>query len=152
MPAFTTAGYLTYLIYQGSITAAMFNDFVRFQVLPHCGHFEDGDDLSILVVDNASIHWNQELVDMLAEAGVELARLPPYSPDLNPIETSFAILKAWIRKHQDIARLYEEDGQYGKFLQMAIEQAGQGDPGDLFRKSGIAYEGQHSYSRDVRPI
>lgn len=120
----------------------MFNDFVRTQVLPYCGRVADGDSRSVIVVDNASIHWNQELVDMVDEAGVELARLPPYSPDLNPIETSFAILKGWIRKHQDIATIYEEDGQYGSFLELAIEaQSGQANPGNLFRKSGIAYEG-----------
>lgn len=39
---------------------------------------------------------------MLTEVGVELEYLPPYSPDLNPIEESFAELKAWMRKHSDI--------------------------------------------------
>ncbi len=120
----------------------MFNNFVRDQVLPQCGRVANGDLRSVIVVDNASIHWNQELVDMLDEAGVELARLPPYLPDLNPTETSFAILRGWIRKHQDIASMYEGDGHYGEFLQLAVEaQAGQANPGNLFRKSGITYDG-----------
>ncbi len=129
LPAFTVSGYLSYLIYQGSITATIFNGFIRDQVLPHCGRYEDGDPLSVLVVDNASIHWNSDLVDMLDEAGVLLARLPPYSPDLNPIETSFSVLKAWIKRHQDMAIIYQE-GDYGEFLKLAIEaQEGRGDPG-----------------------
>ena len=108
----------------------MFNDFVRDQVLPHCGRY--GEPLSILVVDNASIHWNKDLVELLEEAAVVLARLPPYSPDLNPIETSFAILKAWIRKYQAIAADCE----------VAIEApTEQVDRGNLFRKSGIVYNG-----------
>ena len=40
---------------------------------------------------------------MCDEAGVLLEYLPPYSPDLNPIETSFAVLKAWIRRNADLS-------------------------------------------------
>lgn len=138
LPAFTIHGYLTYQIYQGSFTAEMFNNFIRLNVLPHCGRY--GEPLSVIAVDNASIHWNQALVEMLEEAEVELARLPPYSPDLNPIETSFAILKAWIRRYQALAMEYEGNGQYGYFLQVAMEAQGeQVEPGNLFRKSGIMY-------------
>ena len=91
-------------------------------------------------MDNASIHWNEPLVQILNEAGIQLERLPPYSPDLNPIETSFAILKAWIRTHQDIAEIYANNGDYGSFLKLAIEaQCGRGEPGRLFRQSGIEY-------------
>ena len=36
---------------------------------------------------------------MCEDAGIVLAYLPPYSPDLNPIECSFAQLKAWIKKN-----------------------------------------------------
>ena len=110
LPAFTIKGYIEYVIFQGSITAALFNDFVRYQVLPHCTPFREGGPLSVLALDNAPIHWNEELVTMLDEAGVVLARLPSYSPDLNPIETSFSTLKAWIKRHQDIAELYTEPG------------------------------------------
>ena len=35
--------------------------------------------------------------------GIKVAYLPPYSPDLNPIEEAFAQLKAWIRKHRKLA-------------------------------------------------
>ncbi|KAF7969546.1 hypothetical protein HWV62_26947, partial [Athelia sp. TMB] len=33
--------------------------------------------------------------------GVRLEYLPPYSPDLNPIEEAFSKVKHWIRRHQD---------------------------------------------------
>jgi transposase len=36
---------------------------------------------------------------MCHEAGVVLEFLPPYSPDLNPIEEAFAELKAWMKRH-----------------------------------------------------
>ncbi len=51
----------------------MFNDFVRFEVLPYYGHFEIGHGLSVSIVDSASIYQKQELVEMLDEPGVESA-------------------------------------------------------------------------------
>ena len=75
-------------------------------------------------MDNARIHWNDELRSMCKEAHVELAYLPPYSPDLNPIETSFAVLKVWIRANYEIAREYEDIlnlGGFGCFLKLAID-------------------------------
>lgn len=94
LPAYTIEGYLDCIICQGSITHAIFNDFVRTNVLPHCGVYENGDPLLVIILDNASIHHNQELKDMCQEAGVLLEYLPPYSPDLNPIDTLCAVLNS----------------------------------------------------------
>jgi transposase len=41
--------------------------------------------------------------------GIKVAYLPPYSPDLNPIEEAFAQLKAWIRKYRKLAETMEMD-------------------------------------------
>ena len=40
---------------------------------------------SVLVVDNASIHKGQYLLDICNSKGVRIEFLPPYSPDLNPV-------------------------------------------------------------------
>ena len=45
---------------------------------------------------------------MCQAAGVELAFLPPYSPDFNPIEESFAELKAWIKKNRQLEEDYKD--------------------------------------------
>jgi len=55
---------------------------------------------------------------MCNEAGVQLVFLPPYSPDLNPIEESFAELKAWIRKNRDLAT---ECTTYEEFLKLGLD-------------------------------
>ena len=55
---------------------------------------EPGDTV---IWDNASIHKSQTIRDTLEAAGIALLFLPPYSPDLNPIEQFWAWLKAWIR-------------------------------------------------------
>lgn len=49
-------------------------------------------------MDNASFHHTDRIAQMCTEAGVKLIYLPPYSPDLNPIEEFFAELKAFIKK------------------------------------------------------
>jgi len=64
LPAFTIDGYIEWVIYQGSITAAIFNDFVRQQVIPHTTPFAGGGPRSVIICDNASIHWNTELEEI----------------------------------------------------------------------------------------
>ena len=77
---------------------------------------------------------------MCQEANVIIEYLPPYSPDMNPIKASFAVLKAWIRANQDAAKVYEDESDMGgfeQFLEWAVEsQAQRGDPAALFRLCG----------------
>ncbi|MFN7310197.1 MAG: IS630 family transposase [Vampirovibrionales bacterium] len=47
----------------------------------------------IIVMDNASFHKSAKIKELIEEAGCELLFLPPYSPDLNPIEKHWAKLK-----------------------------------------------------------
>ena len=48
---------------------------------------------SLVIIDNAPFHNKAELNELLKEHGHTLLPLPTYSPDLNPIERTFAILK-----------------------------------------------------------
>lgn len=52
----------------------------------------------IVVMDNLSSHKNEGVRAAIEAAGAQLRFLPPYSPDLNPIEMAFAKLKALLRK------------------------------------------------------
>jgi hypothetical protein len=47
-----------------------------------------------MIVDNLSSHKSSRTIDKIPSAGVEVLFLPPYSPDLNPIEQIFAKIKA----------------------------------------------------------
>ena len=117
LPAYTIDGYITWEIMQGSFTAELFEEFMEFNVLPRCNPYPG--ERSIIIMDNASIHisevypyvfyWTnwQRLEDLCAAAGVKLEYLPPYSPDYNPIEESFAELKAWVKKNFILAIAYE---------------------------------------------
>jgi transposase len=50
-------------------------------------------------MDNASFHRTERVEQLCYEAGVKLIYLPPYSPDLNPIEEFVVELKAFIKKN-----------------------------------------------------
>ena len=52
----------------------------------------------MLVLDNLSAHNVSGIREAIAACGATLMYLPPYSPDLNPIEQLFAKLKALLRK------------------------------------------------------
>lgn len=55
----------------------------------------------VVIWDNATFHQSPRIAQALEQAGIGLLFLPPYSPDLNPIEHFWAWLKAWIRSlHQ----------------------------------------------------
>ena len=52
------------------------------------------------------------------DADVVLAYLPPYSPDLNPIEEAFAQLKQWFRKHRELSNSFTS---FEDYLRLGLE-------------------------------
>ena len=50
-----------------------------------------------LIIDNARFHKSKKVIDLVEAAGCKVIFLPPYSPDLNPIELIFAKVKQLIR-------------------------------------------------------
>jgi len=66
-----------------------------------------------VVVDNLSAHKGGRVKEIIEGAGCELVYLPPYSPDLNPIEQAFSKVKGLLRKTEARTReaLIEAIGQ-----------------------------------------
>jgi transposase len=63
---------------------------------------------SVLILDNASFHKSKETVEIIEKAGCEVLFLPPYSPDLNPIEKFWANFKRKVKETvQDFSTLAE---------------------------------------------
>lgn len=54
----------------------------------------------IVVLDNLGSHRSQVVRRSILDAGAKLAFLPPHSPDLNPIEQTFAKVKHWMQMAQ----------------------------------------------------
>ena len=58
--------------------------------------------LSVLVMDNAHIHHGDEILELADCFSIRIEYLPPYSPDLNPIEEAFSQVKTYICRNNDI--------------------------------------------------
>lgn len=83
---------LTISLFSTTINAKVFTAWVVQDLLPKL------PEKSIVVMDNASFHKGKGLKKALEDAGHTLLYLPPYSPDLNPIEKKWAQAKATRRK------------------------------------------------------
>ena len=66
-------------------------------------------DKSVVVLDNARAHYQEEALDLIEEKGASVLFLPPYSPDLNPIEMFWAKFTTYLKKKKakTIETLYE---------------------------------------------
>jgi transposase len=74
----------------GSTTAAVFETYVEKVLAPSYGQ--------LVVLDNLTAHQGERVKELVEERGCELLYLPPYSPDLNPIEVAFSKIKGILRK------------------------------------------------------
>ena len=120
LPAYTQNGILLSRIFQGTTDSAVFEDFIE-ELLPHCGKWPE--EYSVLVMDNASFHRSERVQQMCDAAGVKLLYLPPYSPDLNPVEEYFAELKAFVKKNWSQYKK-NPDQNFSEFLQWCINMVG----------------------------
>ena len=80
------------MVLDGPMDGLAFEAYVTQVLVPT---LRPGD---IVVMDNLAAHKRTEIAIAIEATGARLLYLPPYSPDLNPIEMAFAKLKAAIRK------------------------------------------------------
>jgi transposase len=92
-------------------------------------------------MDNASFHRTESIKQMCFAAGVKLVYLPPYSPDLNPIEEFFAELKAFIKRRWQSYAESPEQG-FDSFLEWCIDVVGTREKSARghFRRAGWCIE------------
>jgi transposase len=85
-------GMIAPLLIDGPMDGAMFRAYIR-QVL--AAELQPGD---CVICDNLASHRVEGVAEAIRERGATLQYLPPYSPDLNPIEMAFSKLKAELRR------------------------------------------------------
>jgi len=88
----TCEGLIAPFVLDGPINAEYFYAYVEQILVPV---LREGDTV---ILDNLSSHKNEKAARLIDRAGARLLFLPPYSPDLNPIEQVFAKLKTLLRK------------------------------------------------------
>jgi len=79
-------------VLDGAMNRAAFDLYIEKELAPT---LKQGD---IVVLDNLPAHKSEKAKQILRERGAWFLFLPPYSPDLNPIEMAFSKLKAHLRK------------------------------------------------------
>ena len=96
-------------VFDGPINGNSFRAYLEQQLVPV---LKPGD---IVIMDNLGSHKSAAVRQIIKAAGARLWFLPPYSPDLNPIEQTFAKIKHWMRCAQK--RTVQDTWQHlGKLL------------------------------------
>ncbi len=88
----TRDGIVAPFVIDEPMNRAIFTQYIRQYLAPE---LNPGD---VVILDNLSSHKGTEAAELVEARGAALLFLPPYSPDLNPIEMVFAKLKHLLRK------------------------------------------------------
>lgn len=81
-----------YTTFPSGTTVARFKDYLENDLIPYLSK------TSVLVMDNMKSHHAKAVKELLDKSGIHCLYLPPYSPDLNPIEKLWSKVKAILRK------------------------------------------------------
>jgi len=100
--AISSTGLLEVELTTGSVNGDKFFDFVRGSLIPHMLPYDGTNEKSIAVLDNCSIHHTTEVATLFRSAGIVVLYLPPYSPDLMPIEETFSYIKYYLKEHDEV--------------------------------------------------
>ena len=100
--AMSTDGIIALELFQGTLNGDRYLDFLRGTLIPEMQPFNGLSPQSVLVLDNCSVHHISGAIDLLREAGILVVFLPPYSPDLNPVEELFSAVKYYLKEHDEI--------------------------------------------------
>jgi transposase len=118
LPAIDIDGYLPCVgIKEGYYSREDLLEWIETRLLPAIAA-KYGPRPKVIVLDNCSTHISDAVIRLIQDAGHIIKFLPPYSPDFNPIELTFSVLKAWIRRHY--WRMRDAYENYAEFLDIAI--------------------------------
>ena len=92
--ALSTQGLIAKMTVRGGVGTKEFRRFVSKQLIPV---LQPGP---VVCLDNLNAHKNKQVREMIKDVGASIYFLPPYSPELNPIEAAWSKLKHFIRKYQ----------------------------------------------------
>ena len=95
------SGILDFHITVSTVNADKFHHYVEDALSPYLQAFNGTNANSVVILDNASIHHNEEVLDSIQDTGALVQFLPPYSPDMNPIEHAFAQVKSVLKANED---------------------------------------------------
>ncbi len=115
------------MVLDGAMDTISFEAYVEQLLIPQL------PPNAIVIMDNLSAHKSRAMAQLLQSAGAELRYLPPYSPDLNPIEMMWSKVKSNLRsvKARTLAQL-------DKAIAMSMEEITAKDIQGFFRHSFVS--------------
>lgn len=113
---------------QAATDTEIFHSYVEQVLLPT---LQPGD---LVVMDNLAPHKNPRILALLASAGAHVLFLPPYSPDLNPIEKMWSKVKTSLRRQE--ARTLE---QLEEAIAQALSEVTAQDAASWFASCGYSF-------------
>ena len=84
-------GTIRYRSFQGSINGKRFLEYLKYTLLPSI------KPLDIVIMDNLNVHKVKGVSELILSVGAIPLYLPPYSPDLNPIELMWSKVKSFLK-------------------------------------------------------
>lgn len=116
-------------VVDGAINADIFEAFVQQVLVPE---LQPGD---VVILDNLSSHRRARTRQLIEAAGATLIFLPPYSPDLNPIELIFSKIKQLLRSLASRTREALWNG-----MQSVLNQVSASDAAHCFQHCGYTLQ------------
>jgi transposase len=92
--AIALTGIVAMMYVQDAVNGNIFTGFIKKFLLPklHAGQF--------VIFDNVSFHKPQVIIDLIESMGARVVFLPPYSPDLSPIEKMWSKIKDILKRNK----------------------------------------------------
>lgn len=106
--AVSVKGVQDVVLVEGSVNGEIFTDFVKYSLVPILHPFNGYNPNSIVVMDNAAIHHVDSVAELILQTGALLHFLPPYSPDLNPVEQVFSKVKTIMKENNQLYQIFSE--------------------------------------------
>jgi transposase len=117
-------------VVDGAVNGDVFESFVEFVLLPE---LHPGD---VVIMDNLSSHKRQRTRELIESTGAKLVFLPPYSPDLNPIEMVFSKIKQKLR-----TLACRTQAILWRSMQSVLDTITTADASNCFRHCGYTLQG-----------
>jgi transposase len=92
--ALSLTGMTTAMCFEGTLHGGVFCYFIQHFLWPF---LQPG---KVLILDNARAHYDPEALDLIRSSGADILFLPPYSPEWNPIELSWSVIKQFLKKRE----------------------------------------------------
>ena len=82
-----------------TVTREIFEWWVEHKLCPVLGDYTKGENRSVVMLDNASTHMSQKVIELITAKKTRIIFSAPFSPDLNPIENYFSVYKKYLKEN-----------------------------------------------------